>query len=898
MNRSAHTRTTDVLRGLGALLVFAVLLVAVPLGLYAVAGWPIPRTLPSGEQITVALTRPDTDHHLLLGAIRFIGWAAWVMFTASTCVEALSRLAGKTTPSLPLPALPLQILTRNLVATATLAFGVTAPLTAPASAAVHTTADAHLHSPGQPSSGHDTSPTESTEWEPLLGDKPPKPKRQGWQTLIVRRGDTLWSLARRAYGSGHLYPKIFKASRKLAQPNGLPGITHPDEIHPGQRVRLPRPQKTPASPSPARESPPGAGHHSAPAEQETGDQQKAQRQGRATPSQIPAPVVAPPRTPPPTTPSSSPQQTVDEVHPTASFTLPSGSYIGLGLASALSVAVAATRLHRRRQRLPGEPSGHGSEATGPTPAAAVLRARKKHLDSSYVNAGSSPPSDAELIAQGNAAGAPDHVSLGTRDGALIALPVAGLSLGLSGDGVRSAARAIATEFLARASRDRAELLISQSDAEGLFSIDTLTDVPGLTVTPDLGTAITHLEAEVIRRARLLNAADQPDLPALRAADPAEPLPTVLLAASVPEQANATVQAITQLGNRHGIGALLLDATSARTSLRLEDFVVTYAEGAHAESLTGANLFHLTAEDAAGMLLTLRSATGAAAPSNDAHQPGTPVDAGLAPEGTPNIPTLATPPRLIPGNEPAPIRLQLLGPVRLHTNDGPIHSGLRRSARDLLAYLALHPTGITRDQGCGALWPDHDPETAIRSFNTAISNIRKVLRKATNLREPMYIIHSIGRYSIDTTLIDVDLWHLNTALTSARKAATDAERIGALRPIPDLYTAEFASDLNHAWADNHREYLHRTVIDALARLARLLQDDHPDQALAILENAITHAPHAEPLYRSVMQLQSRLGHPDAVQRTFSLLTGRLADLDTEPDDQTHELRTTLLSSAPE
>lgn len=588
---------------------------------------------------------------------------------------------------------------------------------------------------------------------------------------------------------------------------------------------------------------------------------------------------------------------MDEVHPAASFTLPSGSYIGLGLASALSVAVAATRLHRRRRRLLVEPSVQGTEATEPPPAAAVVSARKKHLDSSYVKAGTPPPSDVELVALGNAAAAPDHVNIGTRDGALIALPVAGLSLGLSGDDVQAVARAIATEFLAKAGRDRAELLITQPDAEALFSVDALTDVPGLTVTPDLGTAIGQLEAEVLRRARLLNAADQPDLPALRAADPAEPLPTVLLVASVPEQANATVQAITQLGSRHGIGALFLDASSARTSLRLKDVVVTHAEGVHAENLTGADLFHLTVEDAVGMLLTLRSATGAAAPAEGAHPPGPPVNAEPAPEGTHDGSTLATPPRPTLGNEPPPIRLQLLGPVRLHTSDGPIHSGLRRSARALLAYLALHPTGITRDQGCGALWPDHEPETATTLFNTAIANIRKVLRKTTSLREPMYIIHSTGRYSIDTDLIDVDLWHLNSALTDARKAATDPERIAALSPIPDLYIAEFASDLNHEWADNHREYLNRTVIDALARLARLLQDDHPDQALAILEDAITHAPYAEPLYQSVMRLQSRLGHPDAVQRTFSLLTARLADLDTEPDDQTHELMANLLMAPP-
>ncbi|MGW2309060.1 BTAD domain-containing putative transcriptional regulator [Actinomadura luteofluorescens] len=56
--------------------------------------------------------------------------------------------------------------------------------------------------------------------------------------------------------------------------------------------------------------------------------------------------------------------------------------------------------------------------------------------------------------------------------------------------------------------------------------------------------------------------------------------------------------------------------------------------------------------------------------------------------------------------------------------------------------------------------------------------------------------------------------------------------------------------------------------------------------------MTHDPYAEPLYRSVMQLQAELGQPDAVHRTYRLLAARLADLDTEPDDETHRLLANL------
>jgi transposase-like protein len=85
--------------------------------------------------------------------------------------------------------------------------------------------------------------------------------------------------------------------------------------------------------------------------------------------------------------------------------------------------------------------------------------------------------------------------------------------------------------------------------------------------------------------------------------------------------------------------------------------------------------------------------------------------------------------------PRPIRLCLLGQVRVESGGEPITTGLRRITRDLMAYLALHPAGITREQGVDALMPDRELQAGTTMFHTAISNARKTLREATGLREP-------------------------------------------------------------------------------------------------------------------------------------------------------------------
>ena len=142
-------------------------------------------------------------------------------------------------------------------------------------------------------------------------------------------------------------------------------------------------------------------------------------------------------------------------------------------------------------------------------------------------------------------------------------------------------------------------------------------------------------------------------------------------------------------------------------------------------------------------------------------------------------------------------------------------------------------------------PDRDLEAGTTMFHTAINNTRKVLRTATGMREPMFVIHAAGRYRLDPTLIDVDLWQLRSLLEHAQHAETDTDRIETLGRVPDLYTGEFAEDLTFEWAETERERLRRHATDALAYLARLTQNHDPDQALAALEQAIDHDPYAEP-----------------------------------------------------
>ena len=78
---------------------------------------------------------------------------------------------------------------------------------------------------------NDTS-EEFTGWQAYLHSlKDAEAERQNeMRTITVKRGETLWKIATRAYGTGHQYKKIFNAN---------PHLTSPDSITVGETLRVP-----------------------------------------------------------------------------------------------------------------------------------------------------------------------------------------------------------------------------------------------------------------------------------------------------------------------------------------------------------------------------------------------------------------------------------------------------------------------------------------------------------------------------------------------------------------------------------------------------------------------------------------------------------------------------------
>ena len=274
----ALVRLVRLLVAVAAVAVSLAVLVGVPPLLLALGGNPLPRRVPSLDDVTGLLTGVDAAGRVLLWALAACGWVAWAVLAGCLLLELGARLVGRRAPRLPGLGGP-QRLAGVLVAAALA--GLTA--VSPASAAADTpvvavatledtpTAPAADRPPATPT-GPAAAPVPGTPGSSAALAPPADPADPGGSPapLVheVARGDWMWHIAGRYLGDELRYPEIAALNPEYAA--RYPGF--PDHIRPGDRLVLPadaydrgeRPHATgtlhgPPPPAPAppdREPPP------------------------------------------------------------------------------------------------------------------------------------------------------------------------------------------------------------------------------------------------------------------------------------------------------------------------------------------------------------------------------------------------------------------------------------------------------------------------------------------------------------------------------------------------------------------------------------------------------------------------------------------------------------------
>ncbi|MFJ3779794.1 hypothetical protein ACIPX0_49845 [Streptomyces sp. NPDC090075] len=953
----------------------------------------------------------------LLDAMACVLWPVWGAFVLDVARSTTDQVRAGPRPSLPHTG-PLNTLATLLVATVlmTVVSRPPSPVSAtPALAVTATTTTTTSVSTPQPT-GHvgftqaGTATTQTSHISRTTDTVEVKLPHDGIY-------DSLWRIADRTLGDGSRWPEIYALNHGRPQADGHT-LVQPSFIRPGWIFRLPADRLGSGTNH--------SGHHTpvpstpaAPHSPQTST--PAKPNGSPSPSTSRAtPTPSPQSTPTAPSASHNPSQPspVDHAYHQPGIRLPTGAFVGVGLAALISAALLMVRRRRRVHYRVG--SGDRGDLT----IAPVVRALRLAHDNAtrtddregleLLTQQRAPVAEAarasgEDLETGALTPPPaDRRIIGVKDGQALAWDLArARGLGLIGPGAPNAIHALLISLLAERIREpttgRVEILIPAADARTLIG-ENISHPAGLRIVDDLDAALDTMEAELLTRASTDVAARNSDSP------PAGDL--VLVAAPAPHAARR-LQAVLDNGSPLGLAGILFGQWRPGATARIRsDGTVATTDSSTADALSDARLFTLPTTDTQALLDLLYDAQPAQhpraqspratpptlAPASGQRNPGTETPAsrptparpgrrpahGPAPrldaqephaadggrhqdaadtgpddkatltpqdddprsasadpqalpvldpnhtthvaagESDPGVPFANNNPRgphtAAPVNSTAaspsqsagadeflsvhrPLQLILLGRLRLgHQQTGgdeyvDLSPALTPKQREILAYLALHRGGVRREALATALWPDAPRDRPFNSFHATMSQLRRALRTATDGTLRDVTVHEDGHYGLDQDQITVDLWQLQDALETSRRDARGQCHRTTLERVVALYSGDLAAHLTAEWIEAPREALRRDVLDTVSALVRIVRDDEPEQAVALLERARRMDRYNEAIYRDIARLQAHLGQQDAVPRTLALLATTLAEIDEEPSQETVALCESLQRSWP-
>jgi DNA-binding SARP family transcriptional activator len=581
-------------------------------------------------------------------------------------------------------------------------------------------------------------------------------------------------------------------------------------------------------------------------------------------------------------PSTLPAVTV--AGPGPGVQLPDGGWIPHDAAAAVSAAATLVWLRRRIGYVPRPPGRRRSDDPGLTPlpdtVAAVRAALLPDPDQETGQPDAVAAAGTGISASGVAAGG---VSIGADPGGALRptdLPAGGV--GLVGPGALDAARGVLTAVLLAGvphrPGDDPRVVTTTGVLHHLFgpAATRLADIPGLRVVEGLNDALAVLEQAALHRSHTNPTVPTIGQPAAGGPDPliAGLVAPMLLLTGVPPSVDAArrVGFTFTLAAGVGITGVLLGAWVHGPTWRVDTDGTTaptepapgWAGTAPAKPAdaggAGPRLCVLSAA-ASSDLLTLAAEALHGGPVDPAgpHDPlpASAVEQDAVDGGGGNRPPPDRPaPHPVGQRQPSPghparsgdgagsgeaipaqvedmpthtaaasaapvrLRLRVLGPVTVHGGAGVAEVG-RSAARQILVFLAVHPGGASSTQLAAAVWPGTRPSPVHRVYHT-INYLREVLPGGQRI-----LLLAGGRYHLDPTRVEVDLWRLHTTLDQATTAADPAAARQALHAALHAYTGELAAGQPWPWVEIHRETIRRQALDAAVGLL----DTEPDPAVA-------------------------------------------------------------------
>lgn len=205
------------------------------------------------------------------------------------------------------------------------------------------------------------------------------------------------------------------------------------------------------------------------------------------------------------------------------------------------------------------------------------------------------------------------------------------------------------------------------------------------------------------------------------------------------------------------------------------------------------------------------------------------------------------------------------------------------ARELFAYLLEnHSRSITRDELLDKLWPEIDPDKAVKHLYNGIYYIRKALEGYGVSRD---IISINNNYNLILGAVEWDVERF------CRFFAKDKEvRLEVLEEMEVLYNGDYLEKELYSWSDYERERLLKLYEQGIIELSkRYIEEERYERAKDSLLKAYSKNPYSEDITVLLLQLYRKTGDKVNAVRHFNAYSSLLEkELGIMPDERLKEL----------
>jgi LuxR family transcriptional regulator, maltose regulon positive regulatory protein len=242
-----------------------------------------------------------------------------------------------------------------------------------------------------------------------------------------------------------------------------------------------------------------------------------------------------------------------------------------------------------------------------------------------------------------------------------------------------------------------------------------------------------------------------------------------------------------------------------------------------------------------------------------------------------------------------LRVHCFGRFEVVRNGRPIQNWRRDKAKTLLKHLVAQRGSIQREVLLELLWPELEPDPALRNLRVTLHALRRAMEPANGAASRPYILTTGDAYVLDP---DAPVWIDTRAFNMLYAGATGlwrsgrvAESLQAYEAAHELYRDDYlVDDLYEEWTFIPREQLKDQYLLVVTRLAdaSLVTGDY-ERCIEYCHKLLARDASREDAYQHLMRCHALMGRPGRAMRWYELCRETLQrELNVGPSDQTVQL----------